>query len=462
MKREQLLVEYPVLLPFRHGTGGKLDEFSRVLDTFIRFRDDIKRYIRPLDETTDVSGCPELKEVLGLAAKYRIFSLALPRSFGGQGCSMLALAMGLEQLSQGCAGIANLLATHGLALAVVGASGNLRWLGTLAERIIEDEKRGDAYLLSTAATEPSAGSDLEDFDTIEHAVVESVARQTSDGYELLGRKIYVSNGSIAKAHIVLVPLDRARPRETLTAFVVPKGQVGLHVVRTEKKLGQRASPAAELLLDGCRIPASMRLSEQSMAGRALDLVLGASRAVVGAFGAGIARGVYETCVSQLPEPARQHPLLGRLWQNARAARSSYVESNLVSSQSGLVSFTENELLRLADKFVPSGFVRSDVARQFMETKLFDEQAKRVMAKLGQKDIAWTSCFGSSTKITTSELALKNCELAFELLGANATRREVGIEKFWRDARLLPIYEGTNDLCLLDVAKKLNQIRKVHS
>jgi alkylation response protein AidB-like acyl-CoA dehydrogenase len=303
---------------------------------------------------------------------------------------------------------------------------------------------------------------LEDFDALEHAVVESVARQTNDGYELFGRKIYVSNGSIAKAHIVLVPLNRARPRESLTAFVVPKGQVGLSVVRTEKKLGQRASPAAELLFDGCRIPASLRLSEESMAGRALDLVLGASRAVVGAFGAGIARGVYETCVSHLPESARHHPLLGRLWHNARAARSSYIESNLVSSQYGLVSFTENELLRLADKYVPSGLFRSDVARQFMETKLFDEQAKRVMAKLSHTDIARTSYFGSSTKIATSELALKNCELAFELLGPDVIRREIGLEKYWRDARLLTIYEGTNDLCLLDVAKKLAQNRKVHS
>jgi alkylation response protein AidB-like acyl-CoA dehydrogenase len=368
--------------------------------------------------------------------------------------------MGLEQLAQGCAGLANLLATHGLALAVVGATGNLHWLRTLAERIVEGEQRSDPYLLSTAATEPSAGSDLEDFDALASARLESVAKKTTDGYELTGRKIYVSNGSLAQATIVLAPLERRRPRETLTAFIVPKGHPGLHVVRTERKLGQRASPAAELLFEGCRLPESMRLTDGTMAGRALDLVLGASRAVVGAFGAGIARGVYETCVARMPHSERTHPLLGRLWQNAREARTSYVESNLVSANYGLVSFSDNELLRFADKFIPKGLFRNSPTRQLMSMKLVNEQAKRVMAKLNPRDVALASCYGSATKVVTSELALRNCELAFELLGADATREDVGIAKYWRDARLLPIYEGTNDLCLLDVAKKLTFVRGV--
>jgi butyryl-CoA dehydrogenase len=366
---------------------------------------------------------------------------------------MLALSMGLEQLAQGCAGIANLLATHGLALAVVGATGHVRWLRQLAERIVEDEKRGCAYLLSTAATEPSAGSDLEDYEVLGHARVESLASPVVGGYRLNGRKIYVSNGSLASAHIVIMPTDRARPQETLTAFVVPKGQPGLQIVRQEHKLGQRASPAAELHFDGCFVADSMRLSENTVAGRSLDLVLGASRSVVGAFGAGIARGIYDTCRKQVTKTSAAQTLLGKMWQNAREARVCYVEANLANAQLGLVSFTDNELLRLVDRFVPQGLVKTETVRKFMSLPSVNGQAKRIMARLRPHEVALSSCYGSATKAFTSELALRNCELAFELLGARATREETGLPKYWRDARLLPIYEGTNDICLLDVGKK---------
>lgn len=469
MIKERLLIEYPMLASHLRADRATFDEFASVTNRFELLSADLAPYVRRLDQATAVEAKDLHSNVLAIACRYRIFSLALPKSLGGTGCTMLTLAMGLELLAQRCAGLANLLATHGLALALVGANGNASTLLQLAERIVADEARGEAYLLSTAATEPSAGSDLEDDDQLLRARLQSEAEVVPMGYRLSGSKIYVSNGSLAAAHVVLMPTCRDRPRETLTAFLVPRESPGLTVVREERKLGQRASPAAELNFNNCFVPESGRLSATTVSGRSLDLVLGASRSFVGAFGAGIARGVYDTCVrlatqEQLP-PSRssRHPceetLIGRLWSNARQARASYIEANLVNAQLGLVSFSENGLLRLMDRFVPQKAVGSAVARKLMNRLPINAAARKQLTQLDDAAIAQASSYGSATKTVTSELALENCRLAFELLGCSATREETGLPKYWRDARLLSIYEGTNEICLVDVSKKRQRLER---
>jgi alkylation response protein AidB-like acyl-CoA dehydrogenase len=465
MNRDSLLAEYPLLLPLGDASPSALAELTSVVETFRSFREATRKYVSTLDSRT--ASAPQISEargaVLRLACEHQIFSLALPHALGGTGCSMLALAIGLEQLAQSCAGLANLVATHGLALAVVGASGSVHWLLRLAELIVEHERRGEAYLLSTAATEPSAGSDLEDLDELERARLESEATPGSGGFRLNGTKIYVSNGSLASAHIVVMPTDRRAAAETLHAFVVPREQPGLCVVRTEKKLGQRASPAAELRFTDCFVPEERRLTASTLGGRTFDLVLGASRAVVGAFGAGIARGIHDRCLEHVTSATRRPGtlaphgsaiLLGRMWANARTARASYVEGNLGNARFGLVSFMGHDSLRRFDRSLPRGWAKNKLTLRLMSHRLVDEPARRFMERLHSSEIALASTLGSATKVTTSELALDNCELALELLGADATREApVGIAKHWRDARLLSIYEGTNDICLLDVAKK---------
>ncbi|MGC4068136.1 MAG: acyl-CoA dehydrogenase family protein [Polyangiaceae bacterium] len=462
MNRDSLLAEYPLLLALGDASPSALAELTSVVATFRAFRAAATEYVPTLDSrTAPTHRIDEARNaVLRLACEHRIFSLALPRALGGTGCSMLALSVGLEQLAQTCAGLANLVATHGLALAVVGASGSVHWLLRLAELIVEHERRGEPYLLSTAATEPSAGSDLEDENELPRARIESEATPEPGGYRLNGTKIYVSNGSLAAAHVVVMPTDRRSAADTLHAFIVSRDQPGLMVLRTEEKLGQRASPAAELRFSDCYVPEEQRLTASTLRGRTFDLVLGASRAVVGAFGAGIARGVHDHCLELVKREADRGDandtaiLLGRMWANARTARASYVEGNLANARYGLVSFMDHDSLRRFDRSMPRGWANNKLTLRLMSHPLVDEPARRFMERLRSTRIALASSLGSATKVTTSELALENCELALELLGADATREApLGIAKHWRDARLLSIYEGTNDICLLDVAKK---------
>jgi alkylation response protein AidB-like acyl-CoA dehydrogenase len=444
-----------------------MDECIHALGVFSDFANAVSGDVSRLDSHLPTEQRAALAHVLDCACQHRLFSLALPHSLGGAGCSMLALTLGLESLAQRCAGIANLVATHGLALALVGATGNLRLLRVLADQIVEGERSRRPFLLATAATEPSAGSDLEDFDAIQRSRFESHADPVATGYRLNGRKIFVSNGSLASAIVVVMPTNASAPRETLSAFLVFANTPGLEIVRVEDKLGQRASPAAELVFDGCFVAHEYRLNESSVAGRTLDLVLGSSRAAVGAFGAGIARGVWETCralcaqrrsndgVRYLDHPYAQ-AVLARLWSNATLARDAYVSAALLQRQLGLVSLMEAEPLRVLDRIVPTRLTHAAWADKLLGWSGIDREAKRLIAAMPDAEIARASAHGSATKWATSELALKNCELAQTLLGIDATREDTGLPKYWRDARLLSIYEGTNEICALDVAKQLER------
>jgi acyl-CoA dehydrogenase len=463
--RRDLLAQYPALGAAGLGPHRLQDECIETIALFEDFAQSVARSATLLDRQSEPEASEALAEILDLACRRRIFSLVIPKSLGGSGYSMLALSLGLEQLSRVCVGIANVVAAHGLALALVGASGSLCHLRTLADRIVSGEQARRAFLLATAATEPSAGSDLEDFDALGRGCVESHADPTDDGYCLFGRKIYVSNGSLASAHVVVMPTDRARARDTLSAFLVFAGTPGLSIVRTEKKLGQRACPAAELLFDGCHLPREQRLNDRTIAGRTLDLVLGSSRATVGAFGAGIAAGVFETSwrllrqlkgadYRALLEHPRARALLARQWNNTQLARNAYLSAAIVQHRSGLVSLMEAEPLRALDRLVPSRLTHAAWVNKLLAWGGIDREARRVLADMDAADVALASAFGAASKLSTSELALANCAIADELLGPRATREDSGLPKYLRDARLLSIYEGTSEICALDVTNKL--------
>jgi acyl-CoA dehydrogenase len=456
--------EYPLLCGEKEGAEGRRREYERAVGLGRQFAAAVGPRVLPLDQALDDNPAGDLSEILSLAARYEVFSLAIPHTFGGKGLSMLALGLFLEQVASECLGIASLLGTHGLALAVIGATGRLTHLMRLARLIVDEQRAGRPYLLCTAATEAEAGSDIEDERFVRHARFVSQAIVTREGYHLTGQKVFVSLGSLARTCVAIMPTDRTNPRETLSAFLVETHQPGFSVERVEHKLGQRACPAAQLCFDDCLVPHHNRLSRESLAGRTLDLVLGASRAIVAGFGSGAARGLFEqarrrAATKPSGEPShidspRSRMLLGRMWENASLARTAYLEAVLSNSRYGLLSLMDHSLLRRLDRLIPSRFADSNAARQLLDSPVLDQEAERVLGRLTAAGIALSSAHGSAAKVTTSRLALQNCELAIELFGAEALREDSGFPKRLRDIRLLSIYEGTTELCQLDVAEKV--------
>jgi alkylation response protein AidB-like acyl-CoA dehydrogenase len=455
---------YPILAALRRTNARQVNECEETWLLFDSFSSGVvDRVALELDQTGFDNPEQPLASILLEACRCKIFSLSLPRSVGGQGVSLLALSVGLERLSRSCLGIANLLAVHGLALGVLGAVGALSQLRQIAAQVIEGERRGQPYLISTAATEPNAGTDFEDIDLLRHAQLRCEANRVPGGWKINGPKVFVSNGSLASAYVVLAPTDCSQPVNSLSAFLVERDRPGVNVVRVEHKLGQRACPAAELNFVECFVPESHKLNQQTVAGKALDLVLGATRSSVAAFGSGAAWGALEDCQRIFSTGALQPPngsdegassaILSQMWQNARLARSSYLEAVLANACFGLTSLVEVAILRQLDRVVPVGISAWATSLRFFESPMLNREARRWLDHLKPEQVAAASAHASAAKIACSRLALHNCELAQELLGPIATLESTGIPKRWRDARLLSIYEGTNELNALDVYKK---------
>ena len=455
--------DYPIIAALRRSNariGQECEQVWRVFDEFARSI--VDPVAIAIDREAEAVSTQLVVQVLTEACKRRIFSLSLPRSLGGQGVTMLALTIGLERLAASCLGVANLLAVHGLGLAIMGAAGAISNLRHVAARIVECERRGKPFLISTAATEPAAGTDMEDAELLGLAQLECEAAAVPNGWVLNGTKIFVSNGSLAEAFVILLPTDLQNPVQTLSAFFVERSRLGFEVRRVEHKLGQRACPAAEIRLANCFIPNAHKLNTQSVAGRTLDLVLGASRVTVAAFASGAAFGVLHDCIELMqshqfrqssPAAAEStESVLAKMWCNARLARSSYLEAQLANSAFGLVSLMEAAALRQLDRVVPPGV--GAWASQFgiLASPLLNREARRWLDQLSNRNIAMAAAYGAAAKATCSQLALSNCELANELMGPWLTLESQGLSKRWRDARLLPIYEGTNELNMHDVYK----------
>ncbi len=414
-------------------------------------------------ELDDVERAHEhvFEELLTAACRHRLFSATIPIVYGGLGLPLSGLLPGLEELARGCAGIANLLSVHGLGLAVVGATGNLRVLGELCRSLVSSEARGAPELVATALTEPSAGTDAESIELLGIAKVASEARPTQDGFLLNGRKVFISNGNLAEHIIVLMPTDRRAPASTLHAFLVRRGSAGFEVENVEAKMGQRACPAATLSFSDCFVPNEACVG--AVGGRELDLVLGSTRGAVAAYGAGIARAALELCLAHAKtlSDGRGTPLIDCQWAKLLLAeqqsavwqaRGAYWTASVANERFGAASLVAGSPTDV-QHWLPRFLVDSGPSRQLMESTAAHAATRLAMANLPEWKVALAAAWGAGAKVSASDAAVRSCELGMELLGAIGSRREVGLEKLLRDAKLLQIYEGTNELNRLEVFAK---------
>ncbi|MBJ6764425.1 acyl-CoA dehydrogenase family protein [Myxococcaceae bacterium JPH2] len=185
-------------------------------------------------------------------AEFGVLGLPFPRRYGGAEQSLLTTAQALEGLGLGCAdnGLGFALGAHLWACALP-----ILLVGTEAqkERYLPSLARG-TRVGSHAMTEPEAGSDV--------AALRTTATRRGDVYVLQGRKVFVTNAPVADLTVVFATVAPARGREGLTAFLVERGQPGLHVERTVSKMGLRTASMGELRLAGCEVPVSQRLGAE--------------------------------------------------------------------------------------------------------------------------------------------------------------------------------------------------------
>ncbi|MFW6051934.1 MAG: acyl-CoA dehydrogenase family protein [Myxococcota bacterium] len=454
---------YPTLAALRPHAPRLVADYEHALELARCFRREfIDRHALSIDRRIMADPTYVAEDAIREGARHGLFGMMVPKVLGGMGMPFGAMAVAMEELGAGCLGISNLLGVHGLALSTIAATGDLAKMEEVARRLVETERQGRPALLSTAITEPGAGTDVEDAELLRTARLGCEARPVRGGYRLEGRKVFISNGSIAQTHVVIAPTDRSRPVETTFAFLVETGTKGSSVGRVERKMGQKACPAAELVFDRCFVPEDRRLRSQPLHARGVELVLGATRGGVGAWGAAAARGAYERALAY----ARTHKVGGRwlvdqqwaqmrladMHRNVMLARAAYVEALVSNQLFGLASLTGTRAQEVA-RHLPRGVLESSAARRLVTSRAVRRGARRAVDGLERRKVDVSCAYGAAAKVSATDLGMANCHLALDLMGTCGLRHDRGMEKLYRDAKLLQIYEGTNQLNRLELFKK---------
>ena len=324
-----------------------------------------------------------------------------------------------EELHWGCAGIALAISASSLAAAGIASSGTPEQVGRWIPECfgLGEEIKLGAY----AVTEAGAGSDVKSLRT--------TAKLDGDEWILNGTKVFISNGGIADVTVVVATVDPELGHRGQASFVVPKDTPGLSQGKKEDKIGIRASQTAEVVLEDCRIPVDYLLGgmdklekklERARSGQSTGRASGAlatfeiTRPLVGASALGIAQAAYEWTLE-------------------------YLEDHIIEGQPAL------EVQRVQQ-------VMADVATEIEAARLLVWRA----AWMGRNGMPMTGGQGSMSKLKAGDVTMWATTTLMDLVGPYAQSTECPLEKWFRDAKIYQIFEGTAQVQRLVVSRMQRQ------
>jgi alkylation response protein AidB-like acyl-CoA dehydrogenase len=425
-----------------------------------RAREYRRRFIDPvaaeLDRRLLLDPAYHAADLARAGCQYGFLSLPIPAFLGGGGGVALHSAVLIEELCAGCAGIANIFGAHYLGISGLLLSFDLNLFDRFLRLVPAAERRGEPLLFAAAITEPTAGTDVEDAELLGHARLSMGARKVAGGYVLDGRKCFISNGSVASYTLLTCAVDRRHPVESWSGFLVPTGTKGFSVGRVELKLGQRACHAAELVFEDCFIPDDLRIGLEGGGVQMTAVVLAASRAPVAAIATGIARGAYEAALSfARAQPDGGGRLIDRQWAQQALAdmhaalelgRQAYLEAASTFDQQVAGPLLGHQGLMDAAMRLSAPLRQSALGLKLTGSAAFKRGLQeQVLGRVAHAPVAAALGLSSLAKFSCSDLAMKVCLRALELLGPAGAEERHGVEKRFRDAKLTQIYEGTNQL-----------------
>ncbi len=328
--------------------------------------------------------------------------LTIPPEYGGSGAGTLALALAVEEAAKYCCAsglmlLLSALPTHPILLG--GDEGQKQaWL----PRAAKGEIKG-AFCL----TEPNAGSDA--------SAIESRAARDGDDYLLTGEKVYISGGTVADFVVAFAKTDGATGTRGISGFIVPTDSPGFSVARTDRKMGVRGVPTANIVFDNVRVPRELLLGGEE--GRGFGhamLTLNTCRPVVGSRGVGLAEGAMTYAL----EFARQRQAFGQPIAELQAIQ----------------------------------FMFADMAIQIEAARLLVYQGAWLVDQ-GRYQREHAALL-SVAKAYATEVAVKVSSDALQVLGAQGYMMDHPLERHYRDARQLMIVEGTSQIQRVVIARAL--------
>jgi alkylation response protein AidB-like acyl-CoA dehydrogenase len=329
--------------------------------------------------------------LLEAARPAKIFGMAIPKSFGGLEYSPLTQALILEEWGYGCCGMATTLAANVLSMESVMLA------GTDAQKKQFYTPLLNGKIGAFCLTEPTAGSDVGGGKT--------TAVKTAEGYTIHGSKCWITNGGIAEVFIIFAQTDPSAGVKGISAFIIERGTPGFTVGDEENKLGLRSSNTVFLGLHDVKIPASALLGKEGDGMKIAMQTLDLARPAIGALAVGLARRALDLCVAHVQERFPAKPFPGQALQ-----------------------------FRLADMRM-----QIEAARQVLHHMM----ALREAGKPFSEESAMAKTYGTDVAMSVAANAMR-------LMGSAGYSSEVG--KLMRDAKVMQIYEGTNQIQRLVVAR----------
>jgi alkylation response protein AidB-like acyl-CoA dehydrogenase len=368
----------------------------------------LRRYcqvsIEPYMEHDDAEGKFRMEIFRGLG-EYGITGMTMPTEYGGSGLSYSDYCLALEELAKTSVPYAVTISVSSMVQTIINEFGTKVQKEKYLPALTAGEEIG-AFALS----ESHAGSDA--------ANLKTTAKKTEGGYVLNGTKMWITSGGVAKTYIVMARTG-GEGSKGVSAFIVRDGMKGFSYGKAEKKMGWKTSPTRELVFENCFVPEENRLLEE---GKGFKVAMGGldrGRVAIAAIGVGCA-------------------------ERALAESIKY-------------SLTRQQFKQPIFDFQGLQFMLSDMATETMASRLLVQSAATLLDS-GKPD----SKICSMAKLKATDTAMKVTTDAVQILGGVGYTSEYPVERFMRDAKVLQIVEGTNQIQRVVIARHLKRENEQHA
>lgn len=370
------------------------DDQKALVDTVRKFARD--RIIPVAAKCDEEEKFPE--DVFRAAFELGLTAPLVPEEYGGAGLSEIDHVLITEELGYACTGIQTSITANTLCATPLLIAGNdeqkKKYLGMLAK-----SPTFGAY----AITEPGAGSDA--------GGIQTSARKDGNDWVLDGQKCFITNASFASWYIVFATVDPAQKHRGIMCFVVDRDSKGLSIGKKEKKLGQRASDTATVILDGVRVPAANVLAPEGQGFKVAMQTFDRTRPDIAAAACGLIRRALDESVA---------------YANVRKTFGTEIANH-----------------QMVQKMI------AEMAIKYEATRLLVHKAAWMIDR-GDKN----SVVASFSKAFGADSAMEVATDAVQIFGGNGYMREYPVEKLMRDAKILQIYEGTSQIQRMVIARNV--------
>jgi butyryl-CoA dehydrogenase len=358
----------------------------------------VEREVKPVASRLDREAIYP-SELVKRLSELGLMGILVPQEFGGSGMDLLSCVVAMEEISKAWASLAVAMSVqNSLVCAPIARFGSAAQKKKYLPSLARGERLG-CYAL----TEPGSGSDA--------GSIQTRAKRVDDDFVLNGNKIFTTNGNRADLAIVYAVTDPAKGKKGISAFIVEKNSPGFVVGKLEDKLGLRSSDTASLLFEDCRVPGENLLGTEGEGFTIALATLDGGRIGIAAQALGIAQGCLEESVAY----AQQRRQFGR-------------------------AIAEFEAIQ---------WMLADMATEIDAARLLTYRA----AWLAEQGRTFTK-EAAMAKLFASEAANRAAYKAIQIFGGYGYTKEFAVERFFRDARITTIYEGTSEIQRLVIARRL--------